>query len=54
MPVVDDAAVKLPWSTKKEVENGQRDNIALQSVFICSNFEGDSDRMLNLYSDGIA
>ena len=41
MPFVDDTAVKLPWSTKKEVANGHRDDITLQSVLICTNFEGD-------------
>ena len=53
-PFVDDAAVKFPWSTKKEVENGHLDDITLQSVLICSNFEGNLDRMLNFYSAGIA
>ena len=52
-PVLDDTAVKFPWKTKKEVANGHWDDITLQSVFICSNFEGNFDRMLNLDSAGI-
>ena len=52
-PVADDATVKLPWSTKKEVANGHWDDIRFESVFICSDFEGNYDRMLDLDSAGI-
>ena len=51
--VVDDTTVELPWSTKKEVANGHQDDITLQSVLICTNFEGYLDRMLNPYSAGV-
>ena len=52
-PIVDDTTVELPWPTKKEVANCHGDHITLQSVFICTNFEGDLDRMLNSYSAGV-
>ena len=35
------------------VANGHWDHITLQSVLICTNFEGDLDRMLNSDSAGV-
>ena len=54
MPVVDDASVKLPWTSRKEVENGHRDDITLQIAFICSYLEGNLHHMFHLDSAGVA
>ena len=34
--------------------NEHRNNITLQSVFVCYDFEGDLDHVLDLYSAGVA
>ena len=52
--IVDDSSIKLPWSTKKKVENGHCNDITLQSVSVSSDFEGDLHSMLDLNSAGVA
>ena len=54
IPIVDDTSVKLPWSSKKEVANGHRNDITLQSVFVSSDLEGNLYHMLDLDSAGVA
>ena len=53
-PIVDDTSVKLPWPSKKEVANGHRKDITLQSVFIGADLEIDLYSMLDLYGAGVA
>ena len=53
-PVVDDTSVKLPWPSKKEVANGHRKDITLQSVFLGADLERDLYSMLDLYGAGVA
>ena len=52
--VVDDSSIKFPWASKEKVENGHWNEVALQSVFIGANFEGDLYSMLNLDSAEVA
>ena len=52
--VVDDTSIKLPRASKKKVANGHWNDIALQSVFVGANFEGDLYSMLDLDSAGVA
>ena len=52
--VVDDSSIKLPWASKEEVANGHWNDVALQSVFVGANFEGDLYSMLDLDSAGVA
>ena len=52
--VVDDTSVKFPWPSKKEVANGHRNDITLQSVFVCSDLEGNLYHMLDLDSAEVA
>ena len=52
--VVDDTSIKLPWASKKKVENNHWNDITLQSVFVGANFEGDLHTMLDLNSAGVA
>ena len=54
LAVVDDSSIKLPWASKEKVANGHWNDVALQSVFIGANFEGDLYSMLNLDSAGVA
>ena len=52
--VLDDTSIKLPWASKKKVANGNWNDVALQSVFIGANFEGDLYSMLDLDSAEVA
>ena len=52
--VVDDSSIKLPWASKEKVANGHWSDVALQGVFIGTNFEGDLYSMLDLDSAGVA
>ena len=52
--VVDDSSIKLPWASKEKVANGHWNDVALQSVVIGTNFEGDLYSMLELDSAGVA
>ena len=52
--IVYDSSIELPWPSKEKMTNGHWNDVTLQSVLICSNFEGNLDRMLNFYSAGIA
>ena len=45
---MDDASVKLPGPSKKEVAYGHRNDITLQSVFVSSDLEVDLYPMLDL------
>ena len=48
--VVDDTSIKLPCASKKKVANGHWNDVALQSVFVGTNFEGNLYHMLDLDS----
>ena len=52
--VADDTSIKLPCASKKKVANGHGNDVALQSVFVGTNFEGDLYSMLDLESAGVA
>ena len=52
--IVDDTFIKFPWASKKKVANGHGNDVALQSVFVGTNFEGDLYSMLDLESAGVA
>ena len=52
--VVDDSSIELPWSSKNEVANEHRNDIMLQSFFICFDLEGNLYHMLDLDSDVVA
>ena len=54
LTIVDDSSIKFPWASKKKVENGHWNDVALQSVFVGANFEGDLYSMLDLDSAGVA
>ena len=36
--VVEETSIKLPWESKKKVENSHLNDVALQSVFVGTNF----------------
>ena len=52
--IVDDSSIKLPWASKEKMANSHWNDVALQGVFVGTNFEGDLYLMLDLDSARVA